>query len=229
MLHDQLVEHVNGHRVRERLLLETDLTLDKTITIATQMEEAGEQGKIISNQTSVHVQGIQAMSVPAVDRYKRKLSVNPLSVHSKSCATFLTRACYLFGSTKHLTNDSRCPADSVNCVYEKHFKQDSLLPPSVKLATYSRDPIPVLGCLPVIVTKDDIDCNTSVFIVECGTALLGMDLINGLHLRFEGSSIQSEPAQSSVPIMCLSASVKLRWLPLLVRNAVSNELQCLLD
>lgn len=47
MLHDQLVEHVNGHRVRERLLLETDLTLDKTITIATQMEAAGEQGKII--------------------------------------------------------------------------------------------------------------------------------------------------------------------------------------
>ncbi len=29
MLRDQLVEHVNSHRVRERLLLETDLTLDK--------------------------------------------------------------------------------------------------------------------------------------------------------------------------------------------------------
>lgn len=115
MLRDQLVEHVNSHRVRERLLLETDLTLDKAITIATQMEAAGEQAKIISNQTLVPVQAIQATSVPAVDRYKRKLPVDPLSVPSKSSATFLTRACYRCGSRKHLANDSRCPAVSVNC------------------------------------------------------------------------------------------------------------------
>lgn len=82
-----------------------------------------------------------------------------------------------------------------------------------------------------------------------------MDLINRLHLKFEGSSILPEPAQSSVPVMCLSASVpvgtlgcakgfvhkvnispdvkpvrqKLRLLSLSVRNAVSNELQRLLD
>lgn len=47
-----------------------------------------------------------------------------------------------------------------------------LLPPSVKLVTYSRDPIPVLGCIPVTVTKNDVKCETSVFIVESGTALL---------------------------------------------------------
>ncbi len=53
--------------------------------------------------------------MPAVDRYKRKLPVDPLSVPSKSSATFLTCACYRCGSTKHLANDSRCPAVSVNC------------------------------------------------------------------------------------------------------------------
>ena len=52
-----------------------------------------------------------------------------------------------------------------------------------------------------------MNCNTSIFIVECGTALLGMDLINGLHLKFEGSSILPGPAQSSAPVMRLSASV----------------------
>lgn len=69
-------------------------------------------------------------------------------------------------------------------VYETHFKKDALLPPSLKLVTYSCAPIPVLGCLPVTVSKDDITCSTSFFVVESGTALLGMDLINGLHLRF---------------------------------------------
>lgn len=89
-------------------------------------------------------------------------------------------------------------------VYEKHFIKDSLLPPSVKLVTYSRDPIPVLGCLRVMVTKDNVSCKTSIFIVECGSALLGMDLIKGLHVRFEGSSILSTASVS--PVMGLSAS-----------------------
>lgn len=78
-------------------------------------------------------------------------------------------------------------------VYETHFK-DFLLPPSVKLVTFSCDPIPVLGCLPVTVTKNDVKCKTSIFIVEFGTALLGMDLINGLHLHFGGSSVLTESA-----------------------------------
>ncbi len=140
-------------------------------------------------------------------------------------------------------------------VNETYFKKDSLLPPSVKLVTYSRDSIPVLGRLPVTVTKNDVNCETSIFIVESGTALLGMDLINGLHLHFGGSSILTKSAQSPVYVMGLSASVpvaklgcakgflhkvkissnvapvcqKLRCLPLSVRNAVSEELQHLLD
>ncbi len=187
--------------------------------------------------------------------------------------TSSVRACYCCGSTKHLANDSRCPAASEKChncqkighfsrichsqqtrsvyeielpelvnvlidkikctatittasvpvelivdsgssvsilpkfVYKTYFKKDSLLPPSVKLVTYSRDSIPVLGRLPVTVTKNDVNCETSIFIVESGTALLGMDLINGLHLHFGGSSILTKSAQSPVYVMGLSASV----------------------
>lgn len=105
MLRDQLVENVNSHGIRERLLLEIDLTLNKAITIATQMEAAAEQAKMISNQTSVPE--IQATGVPTVDRYKRK--------SSKFSATSSTRACYRCGSIEHLANDSRCPAVSVKC------------------------------------------------------------------------------------------------------------------
>ncbi len=138
-------------------------------------------------------------------------------------------------------------------VYDTHFRKDALQPPSVRLVTYSRAPIPVLGCLPVTVSKDDITCSTSFFVVESGTALLGMDLINGLHLRFEGNSIL--PARTSAPVLRLidskplpalgcakgfvhkvkiSSAVapvrqKLCRLPLSVRDAVSEEINRLLE
>uniref|UniRef100_A0A3P9IMQ9 Retrotransposon gag domain-containing protein n=1 Tax=Oryzias latipes TaxID=8090 RepID=A0A3P9IMQ9_ORYLA len=40
MIRDQLVEHVRSQRIRERLLLEADLTLNKAVTLATQIEAA---------------------------------------------------------------------------------------------------------------------------------------------------------------------------------------------
>ncbi len=124
----------------------------------------------------------------------------------------------------------------------------ALQPPSIRLLTYSRAPIPVLGCLPITVSKDDISYSTSFFVVESGTALLGMDLINGLHLRFEGNSIL--PECTSAPVLRLSDSKplpalgcakvtissdvapvrqKLSRLPLCVRDAVSEEIHCLLE
>lgn len=239
MLLDQLVENVVSHRIKEKLLLETDLTLSKAITIATQIEAAGEQVKTISDQKFVPVQAIQRKSMSAGGQYKTQYFVKP-SVSSKtfksskgSKMTSSVRACYRCGSTKHLANDSRCPAASEKChnsqmighfsrvccsqqtrsvheielpelkilymqngltdkikctatimtssasvpveliidsgssvsilpksVYETYFKKDSLLPPSVKLVTYSCDLLPVLGCLPVTVTKNDVNCST---------------------------------------------------------------------
>ncbi len=66
MLRDQLVENVASHHIREKLLLETDLTLSKAIIIATQIEAAGEQVKTISDQKWVPVQAIQGKSMVAV-------------------------------------------------------------------------------------------------------------------------------------------------------------------
>lgn len=332
MLRDQLVENVSSHRIRERLLLESELTLEKAVTIATQTEAAGEQAKLLSNTRSVPVQVIHAQPPPAAGRFRRKQPLKPPSTKrfSKPSSTTAlassSRECYRCGSQKHLANDRSCPAVSAQCnncqkmghysrvcrsgqacsvreidlpevqilymhdsltdkirctaliatvttsvpielivdsgssvsilpkiVYDTHFKKDVLLPPSLKLVTYSRAPIPVLGCLPVTVSKDDITCSTSFFVVESGTALLGMDLINGLRLRFKGNSIL--PEQSSSPVLRLSALTpsaalgcakgfvhkvktspavapvrqKLRRLPLSVRAAVSEEIHHLLE
>jgi len=40
MIRDQIVEKVHMHKIRERLLMETDLTLTKTIQLASQIESA---------------------------------------------------------------------------------------------------------------------------------------------------------------------------------------------
>uniref|UniRef100_A0A672KEJ7 Retrotransposon gag domain-containing protein n=1 Tax=Sinocyclocheilus grahami TaxID=75366 RepID=A0A672KEJ7_SINGR len=45
MIRDQLLEHLCSDSIRERLSLESDLTLDTAVTLATQMEAAADQAK----------------------------------------------------------------------------------------------------------------------------------------------------------------------------------------
>lgn len=40
MMRDQLIEHVSNPNIRERLLFKSDLTLDKALTIASQVKSA---------------------------------------------------------------------------------------------------------------------------------------------------------------------------------------------
>ncbi len=82
--------------------------------------------------------------------------------------------------------------------YEQHFRTVPLQGPVVRLVTYSQEPILVLGCLPATVSKYGHTCSTRFFIVDQGTALLGMDLIKGLQLRFDGHTVLPPPHFSSV-------------------------------
>ncbi len=114
--------------------------------------------------------------------------------------------------------------------------------------------IPVLGCLPATVSKYGHTCSTRFFIIDQGTALLGMDLIKGLQLRFDGHTVLPPPPHFAsvcalstrlsqhAALGCvnlfthkvkLSDSVppvryKLRRLPFAIRDAVSTELDRLL-
>ena len=59
MLRDQLLEHLLNDKIRERLLLELDLTLEKATTLAIQMEAAAEQvNKMKTDGNSAPVQAI---------------------------------------------------------------------------------------------------------------------------------------------------------------------------
>ncbi len=56
MIRDQIVEKTCTSRIRERLLLETDLTLQKAITITGQIESAVAEAKAMERtETSVKV------------------------------------------------------------------------------------------------------------------------------------------------------------------------------
>uniref|UniRef100_A0A3B3RYT1 Gypsy retrotransposon integrase-like protein 1 n=1 Tax=Paramormyrops kingsleyae TaxID=1676925 RepID=A0A3B3RYT1_9TELE len=131
-----------------------------------------------------------------------------------------------------------------------HFATVPLQAPTARLTTYLEEPISVLGCLHSTVSKFGLTCPAHFFIVEHGTALLGMDLIKGLKLQFDGHKVLSPPHVASVctlsspplkdvrlgcvkyfthkvnvsdsvlPIRC-----KLRRLPFSVRDAVSIELR----
>lgn len=333
MLRDQLVEHVSSQRIRERLLLETNLTLERAITLATQIEAALMQAKSISAIAAVApVDAVHTKSTDGKNRPRRpRPKKQPTAANARPTgASTSSRSCYRCGSDQHMANNKTCPAATAKCnncqktghfarvcrssqthhvdevdlpeiqilylheaampdrirctanvktssatapiefvvdsgssvsiipqsLYEAKFSQDTLQPPTANLVTYSRSPIPVLGCLPVLVSRNDASCPTKLFVVGSGTALLGMDLIKGLELCFNGSTIQGEHRPTALaPVMDLSTTPplpsgygcakqfvhkvkvssavtpvrqKLRRLPLSVRDAVSKEIDRLL-
>ncbi|KAJ8356857.1 hypothetical protein SKAU_G00196510 [Synaphobranchus kaupii] len=93
--------------------------------------------------------------------------------------------------------------------YDEHLRESKLTKPSVRLVTYAKTPIPVLGCLPVTDSKDDVTVSATFFIVETGTPLMGMDLVT--------------VSRTVTPVR-----QKLRRLPLSVRDTVTDELNRLL-
>ncbi|KAL0153866.1 hypothetical protein M9458_050848 [Cirrhinus mrigala] len=133
-------------------------------------------------------------------------------------------------------------------VYKSHFSDCSLTVPKVKLVTYLKEDIPVLGCLHADVSLVTPAC---LYIVKGGTALMGMDLIRALNCSFHFHTIpapdelhavvgETIPAPNAVG--CVKGFVhkptvksdatpvrqKLRRLPVAVRQVVSAELDSLL-
>lgn len=130
MIRDQLIEHVASHRIRERLLLETDLTLSKaiTITIATQIEAASAHAKSIAGDQAASVQAVQSRSCDAAGRRRHNASCKPAKPSSSGhlLSTSSSRTCYRCGSDKHLANAQNCPAIRAkrkNCQKTGHFVQ----------------------------------------------------------------------------------------------------------
>lgn len=91
-------------------------------------------------------------------------------------------------------------------IYEKYFNDTPLRQSAVRLVTYSRTPINVLGCMQATVHMDGIQGLANFYVVDSGTALMGRDLISTLRLRIEGNIVYA-PAKSVTPLLP-TASVK---------------------
>lgn len=111
MIRDQLIEHVINPSIRERLLLEPDLSLDKAVTIATQVESAVQQATTITADSRAPVQAVQPR--PHVPKKKYKQYTRP-NKPSNAVATS-SRSCFRCGSDKHLANFPQCPAAKATC------------------------------------------------------------------------------------------------------------------
>lgn len=94
------------------------------------------------------------------------------------------------------------------CIYEDHFRGAPLCQSSVRLVTYSKTPINVLGRMKATVRMDGIEGVANFYVVDNGTALMGRDLISALHLRIEGNTVHS-PMASLYPLPSTAAVASL--------------------
>ncbi|XP_073165329.1 uncharacterized protein [Lepidochelys kempii] len=120
MIRDQLIEKTTMLHVRERLHLEPQLTVEEAITIATQIESATAEAKIMSMDTGGTVQAVtplQESSLPLqTHNCKRKTN--------ESANQNTVKACFRSGSPHHLASYTGCPAKITQCNHCKktgHF------------------------------------------------------------------------------------------------------------
>lgn len=118
MIRDQLVEHCANPHIRERLLLKTKLKLKDAITLACQIESAGEQAKAMASasRSSLPVQAVQVQSRGKGRQQRSRGNARSVQPTSRSTSTPTnSRACFRCGSDKHLANAPECPAIKAVC------------------------------------------------------------------------------------------------------------------
>ncbi len=77
-------------------------------------------------------------------------------------------------------------------VYKKHFSQCTLTKPKIKLVTYAKEDLPVIGCLSALasVSANDNVVPTTFYVVTAGSPLLGLDLIRPLNLDIVSGKVK---------------------------------------
>ncbi|XP_071943706.1 uncharacterized protein [Antedon mediterranea] len=111
MIRDQIVEKTNSTRVRERLLMEKDLTLTKAIQIAERVEAAEKERKAIEGIAVKIPDELNAVPMPVC----AQTQVNKRSYRNNGPNGEGKRRCFRCGSQRHLANSDECPARSRVC------------------------------------------------------------------------------------------------------------------
>ena len=116
MLRDQLIERVANTRIRDRLLLESDLNLAKATTLALQIETGIRNADVLSDNTAAApVRAIHSHSQTRNNRPREKKKLAPRTAPATAPNADKRRSCYRCGSTSHLANKPSCPATKATC------------------------------------------------------------------------------------------------------------------
>ncbi|KAG1936302.1 K02A2.6-like [Pimephales promelas] len=107
MIRDQLLEHLHSDDIRQRLLLEPDLTLQKATTLATQLEAAAEHAKRIMADRDAPVQAVQVKSQHASGKpWSRPTAASASSAaiqHPQPWNKAVTEWLQVYRATRHAT------------------------------------------------------------------------------------------------------------------------------
>lgn len=103
MIHDLLIENLTNPSSRERLPLDSDLTLDKALTIAKSVEA-------IESDSSVQVEAIQTCH-----NHKKKQKQCTRRAKTFTAPAITSWTCFSYGSDKHLANSFHGRAAKVSC------------------------------------------------------------------------------------------------------------------
>ncbi|XP_026202834.1 uncharacterized protein LOC113153427 [Anabas testudineus] len=108
MVRDQLIERVDNTRIRDRLLLEPDLTLAKAATLALQIETGIRDAAVIADSAATAPAPVRAIHL-------RSREKKPKTAPATAANTGKYRSCYRCGSTNHMANKPSCPAAKAPC------------------------------------------------------------------------------------------------------------------
>ncbi|XP_033114101.1 uncharacterized protein K02A2.6-like [Anneissia japonica] len=143
-------------------------------------------------------------------------------------------------------------------LFDKYFVRDALKPCIMPITSYTSHKITTVGCFKAKVQFKSKCANATFYVVTKGSSLIGKDLIQALGINIDGSTLtcfethaESTCTDVNSQFSCLFSDTlgkvkgfkhkvkvrpevkpvqqKLRRLPLTVRQAVSAELQRLLD
>ncbi len=114
MLRDQLIERAFLVAVRDRLLLESEVTLERASTLAFQVESAVQNATLLSTTGSTHAQ-VQAISRTKASFRRGKQKCEKMPVQYGKPKTSNKRCCFRCGFNTHLANAPTCPAASATC------------------------------------------------------------------------------------------------------------------
>lgn len=122
MLRDQLIEWVFLAVVRDRLLLESELTLDRASALAFQMESAVQNATLLSTNSSTSAQ-VQAISRTKSSFKRGKQKSEKMPLQNGKPQTSNKRRCFRCGTNTHLANaqNSAASATCHHCVKKGHF------------------------------------------------------------------------------------------------------------